>query len=93
MLDGPVPTGTPDDIGLPRMRHNSDTPDANLAEEGFHQPRPGSRGSSGGAGGKLPASRSSHGSLLRRVQHTNGHKHGQVRSSSVMPSHVCMCRR
>lgn len=37
-------------------------------------------GGSGAGGGRKPVRRPSHGTLLRRVQHTNGHKHGQVSS-------------
>ena len=87
-------------------RSSSDAPDANLAEEGFHDGfhQRGSGGGGGGGGdvrhdalggamfgggsssvggGRKPVRRPSHGTLLRRVQHTNGHKHGQVSSQSA----------
>lgn len=78
---------TPDGSGLQRPRRNSDTPDANLAEEGslhdgfhdFHRRASATGGVGGGSKGGLTR-RPSHGSLLRRVQQPhNGYKHGQVR--------------
>jgi hypothetical protein len=92
-------------------RSSSDMPDANLAEEGFHDGFH-QRGSGGGGGGggadvrhdvlggagfsggsgaggsRKPVRRPSHGTLLRRVQHTNGHKHGQVSMNIHVP---CRC--
>jgi hypothetical protein len=88
-------------------RSSSDMPDANLAEEGFHDGfhqrnsggggggadvrhdslgGAGFGGGSGVSGGRKPVRRPSHGTLLRRVQHTNGHKHGQVSLNSHVPS-------
>lgn len=81
-----------------RLWRSSDTPEANLAEEGFHNgfhQRSGGSGDdrhdalsgsafAGGSGGsRKPVRRPSHSTLLRRVQHTNGHKHGQVRQLSA----------